>query len=296
MRVLNRLIGSFALTVSSWAIGLTAIPRNHVLNLPPRPDKALSGTAFMKKIDKYSPSSRENAIVKEILRGNVPSFMRQLIPVATRMDRGPYKGQIVRFWTLPDYLAVGSDQDYVRVPLNLYSIDKIAMQLDLSLPTRKMVDEIYQAASVKLKPAPVPYSSAVASTGNIMKHHLMVQSQLAPTLYARPGLLLAGHKKDVVQTRRLMKKPQSIAIYGWHQMNAKPIQPLSTVHSAAYADYSHGIRLVGNEIEIGGRSMDLREVLGQRLTASTFSDEGAIPQRSALVLQTRPKQIVANYP
>lgn len=296
MRVLNRLIGSLVITASTWAYGLTAIPRSHVLNLPPRPDKALSGTAFMKQIEHFSPANRENAIVKEILRGNVPSFMRQLTPVATRMSSGPYKGQIVRFWTLPDYLAVGSDKDYVRVPLNLYSIDKLSKKLELSLPTRKMVNEIYKAASVKLKPSPVPYSPAVASTGNILKHHLMVQNQLSPALYARPGVLVAGHKKDVVQSPRLLKKPTSIAIYGWHRLNAKPIQPLSTVHSAEYADYSHGIRLISNDIEIGGRSLDLRDVLSQRHLASTFSDEGAIPQRPALARQKPTQHFFASHP
>ncbi len=296
MRVLNSILATLALTASTWALSLTAIPRQHVLNLPMRSDKALSGSAFLKKIENYSPAKRENAIVREILRGNVPAFMRQLAPVETRMASGPYKGQIVRFWTLPDYLAVGSDQDYIRVPLNLYSIEKLSAKLDLSLPTRKMVDEIYEAATVKLKPLPVPVSAAVASTGNIIKHHSMVQNQLTALNAARPGIIVAGHKKDVVQSRRLAKRPHSIAIYGWHRLNAKPIQPLSTVHSADYADYSHGIRLVSNEMQIGGQNVDLRDVLSQRGMASVVSDEGTVPQHNYIAATLASRQTLASHP
>jgi ribosomal protein S8 len=222
-------------------------------------------------------AKREKAIVAEILQGNIPNFQRFLYPVERRLKSGPFRGQILRFWVVPDYLAIGSDRDYVRVPLNMYSVKALAQKLDLSLPTAKMVDDIYVQAKVKLKPVPLPVSKAITSTGLIMKHHGLVQNQLKGSNW-RPGLLVAGHKKDVVQSRRLTKKPKAIAIYGWHQKNATPIQPLSTVHNADYADYSHGIRLVSNAVEIGNRTMDLRDVLSQKPTAALLSNEGVIPQ------------------
>jgi hypothetical protein len=58
------------------------------------------------------------------------------------------------------------------------------------------------------------------------------------------GVLLAGHKKDLVLTRKLATRPNRVAIYGWHQLSGEPIQPVSTVHVAEYADYSHGVRLI----------------------------------------------------
>lgn len=270
-----------ALMLSSWSLRAEA----HVLDLPPRPEKALSGTAFLKKIESLSPARRESAFVKEILKGNVPAFIRKLVPIETRLKSGPYKGQLLRFWALPDYLAVGSDEDYVRVPLNLHSIQKLNEKLNLNLPTRKMVDVIYSKAQIKLKPSPVPYTPAVASTANILKHHYAVQKQLQrvsgreaslPLQSGNEPLLVAGHKKDVVLSRRLAKKPGAIAIYGWHRPDARPIQPLSTVHSADYADYSHGIRLVANEVMVGSETLDLREVLRKRKTANMLSDEGTI--------------------
>lgn len=279
VKVIYSALTSLALLLSSWAYGSPG-SGSYALQLPPRPDRALSGTAFLKKIESLSPSRREHAFVKEILRGNVPSFLRTLVPVETKLKSGPYKGQTMRFWALPDYLAVGSDHDYVRVPLNLHSIDKLNEKLNLNLPTRKMVDVIYSQAQIKLKPIPVPYSQAVASTGNILKHHYMVQRQLEQMPqgrhYAEEPLLVAGHKKDVVLSPRLSRKPNSIAIYGWHRKDARPIQPLSTVHSANYADYSHGIRLVANEVLVGSKTLDMRQMLSQRRTANMLSDEGTI--------------------
>ena len=67
------------------------------------------------------------------------------------------------------------------------------------------------------------------------------------------GALVSGHKKDVVLTNRLITHPGQIAIYGWHRGIGEPIQPLSTVHGAGYADYSHGIRLVSQMAMIDGK-------------------------------------------
>lgn len=275
-RIMSLFLG-LQLTVSTAALSLTASHSGRVLDLPPRPKNAMTGSAFVNKIKNLAPAKREQAIVAEILKGNIPNFERFLTPVERRLTAGPYKGQILRFWAVPDYLAIGSDRDYIRVPLNMYSVKLLAQKLDLSLPTAKMVDDIYAQAKVKLKPAPLPVNKAITGTGNIVKHHSLVQNQLSHSSW-RPGLLVAGHKKDVVQSRRLTKKPGSIAIYGWHQKNAAPIQPLSTVHSADYADYSHGIRLVSNAVEIGTRILDLRDVLSQAPTAPLLSDEGVIPQ------------------
>ncbi len=41
------------------------------------------------------------------------------------------------------------------------------------------------------------------------------------------GKLIAGHKKDVVITNRLLTMPKRVAIYGWHRPNGSPIQPLA---------------------------------------------------------------------
>jgi len=45
-----------------------------------------------------------------------------------------------------------------------------------------------------------------------------------------------------------------VAIYGWHKLDGKPIQPLYTGHVDWYVDYSHGIRLVSRTIYIDNKN------------------------------------------
>lgn len=254
---------------------------DQLLNLPVRSSNAISGSAFMKKIARMDGGQREKAMVAEILKGNIPGFLRKLTPIETKLTSGPYRGKTLCYWALPDYIAIGSDTDFIRVPLNLHSIDKLSEQLDLSLPTAKMVDDIYNHATVKLTPQPVISKANISATSNIAKHNDLLLEQISHHKYTN-GMLVAGHKKDVVQSRKVLRKPGSIAIYGWHRNALNPIQPLSTAHSAEYADYSHGTRLVSNLVKLGDKMLDLRDILENKSYASLLSGEGTIQQISRM--------------
>jgi hypothetical protein len=93
---------------------------------------------------------------------------------------------------------------------------------------------------------------------------------------AQLGELVSGDKKDVVMSNRLAAHLGRIAIYGWHRAAGQPIQPLSTVHGANYADYSHGIRLVSEWAMIDGKLRLVRDILHDPSTAAVLSDEGPI--------------------
>src|SRR3974390_3674529 len=90
------------------------------------------------------------------------------------------------------------------------------------------------------------------------------------------GALVSGDKKDVVMSHRLTMNLGRIAIYGWHRGPGQPIQPLSTVHGANYADYSHGIRLISEWALVNGKLQSIRQLLQDPATAKVFSDEGPI--------------------
>jgi hypothetical protein len=88
--------------------------------------------------------------------------------------------------------------------------------------------------------------------------------------------LVSGIKKDVVITNLLSKRPNRVAIYGWHKLDGTPIQPLSTVHHDSYVDYSHGVRLIKRIITIDGKTLDLGSALHSEQLHVLFSDEGPI--------------------
>jgi hypothetical protein len=67
-----------------------------------------------------------------------------------------------------------------------------------------------------------------------------------------------------------------VAIYGWHQRDGKPIQPLTTVHIHWYVDYSHGIRLVDEWCTVDGQPMRVHDVLRDQELCGLLSDEGLL--------------------
>jgi hypothetical protein len=93
---------------------------------------------------------------------------------------------------------------------------------------------------------------------------------------AAAGALVAGGKKDVVITNRLLERRGRVAIYGWHHPDGRPVQPLSIVHTDRYVDYSHGIRLVRRAMTVDGRAADLAEVLQDPVLWPLVSGEGPL--------------------
>jgi len=243
---------------------------SQTLDLPARPASAPSGSEFAASVTNLERPEREEKIFAQVTAGNVPDFLRKLVPV--RVHDGT---NAATYFVTPDYLAVGSDADYFLTPLTPAMAQRIADLLHCGLPTRKMVDEIYAAAAVKLEPAPIPPSAAMTTVPVFIQHNATVLAQRKAQLAAR-GELVAGHKKDVVISARLAAAPGKVAIYGWHQLDGKPIQPLYTGHADTWADYSHGVRLVQSKLEVNGAPKTLPEVLADPILAGLLSDEGVI--------------------
>jgi hypothetical protein len=77
-----------------------------------------------------------------------------------------------------------------------------------------------------------------------------------------------------VLSPRIFEKPRRLAIYGWRQLNGQPIQPLTIVHWNRYVDYSHGVRLVRNMIDVDGKQMKIDVLLTDGDHCGLVSDEG----------------------
>lgn len=242
--------------------------------IPRRPGNASGGAAVMASVGNGSGSTRDNRLVQEAVAGNVPSHIRNLQPVTFNGNVGGRTVEVTICVT-PDYLAIGSDQDNVRVPLGLPAALRVADAFDMMLPTTTMVDAIYQQADIRIAPSPMTPGSSMSSTNYFLRHDETVDGQFARA-GARAGMLVAGHKKDLVIANRLSRNPGRVAIYGWHRTNGRAIQSLSTVHGQYYADYSHGIRLVSRTAFVNGRAVDLRELLTDERYAGFLNSDGAL--------------------
>jgi hypothetical protein len=238
---------------------------------PLRTNRALSTDKILSLMDSPSVLSREQVVLQQVEAGNVPNFMRHLSPVTFKAADRQGQSHKVRIWVSPDYFCLGTNDEFIRIPLTPMTAQLIGRKYGLSLPTKKLVDLIYRNSHRRLVPRPMPPSRSMTSPHYFASHNRAINRDINPK---NPGRLIAGHKKDVVITRRLFDLPGRVAIYGWHQPNGQPIQPVSLVHGAEYVDYSHGIRFVSRVVEVDGVPQDLHSLLKNHNLWTLISDEG----------------------
>lgn len=276
MKPLRRLAGWGAALLSLLhPPAARAHPAPRPAPFPSRPPDAPTGSAFARAVAAFDDHARYAAARDEILRGNVPDFLRVMVPVTLRAA-----SHEVTVFVTPDYLAVGTDTDFLPIPLDFVDAAAVAARLGVALPTARIVDAVYHAASVRLSPIPLPPGPEMRSMAYVLEHWRRVQAE-RPDLPL--GALVAGNKKDVVLTERLLALPDREAIYGWHQLDGRPIQPLSLVHGAGYADYSHGIRLVAGTVLVDGQEWSYMDALADPGVAPALSAEGVIADAAALL-------------
>src|SRR5439155_4581637 len=216
----------------------------------------------------------------QVLSGNLPDFLRTLVPVTVSgVINGTNHSGL--YYVTSDYLAIGTDADYFLEPMTPILAQRLCNRLGYTLPTRKMVNQIWTNAAVKLTPQPIAPSAEMITVPVFAQHNAMVKSQRETNSFPL-GALVSGDKKDVIISTKIytnfsntnITKP--VVIYGWHYTSGDPIQPLYNGHEQTYADYSHGIRLVQNAMTVDGNPTTVTNVLTDPNLAALLSDEGTI--------------------
>lgn len=234
----------------------------------------VTGSAFLAATAAMSVAEREAQILAQLRQRNVPSWLRSF-SVQVAVSGG---GHALVFNALPDYLAIGSDSDFLRIPTAAFTAQLAADAFGASLPTTKMVDLIYRAAPVHVEPQPLPPTSNMTSNAWFARENELVEGELAAQGSPARALGVGGDKKDIVVTNGYLAHPNSTCIYGWPWLNGSNIQGLFCGHAASYADYSHGVRLVQLNVSLDGRAALLDDVLRDSELSALLSDEGPIPE------------------
>ncbi len=250
------------------------------MNIPS--GKQVPASIFFRNIDKTQ--NRDSVITDQVLSGNIPNFLRSFVPVEVKSGKNT-----LTYYVMPDYLSIGTDTDYVHVPLGAPAAQKIADAFGCILPTSKMSDQIWKAAKTKLPPKPMSgmtsnisgkkynpqqfLKSKMSDTDSFIEHSNIIQRQMKSH---KPGELVAGSKKDIVISNQLGSN--SLGLHGFHDTSGKPLQPGTglTPHSAGYSDYSSGIRLIDRNAKLNGKVVDLKVILKDPVYASMISDEGVV--------------------
>lgn len=186
--------------------------------------------------------------------------------------------------TCPEGLEIEVTTDYlqddagVRMALTPAVAQLYADEYEAMLPTPRIVRRIRETpAAIHL-----PFRSVRPIAGESITAHRLVRvsnEKIEADRAGREGLFV-DHKKDIVVANILRKKRDKVLIYGaWYKNAVKPVQPLCSVHSKRYADYSHGTRLVRKMGRLNGAPVQLAHVLAGlhgSPAAWALSDEGAI--------------------
>ena len=244
-------------------------------NIPLRETGAETGSAFMDRIANLTREEREVEIFKALSAGNIPGFLQNTVTL--NGEFADLKGIVhkVQYEVMPDYLSVGTDSDFCRIPMNPHTAQRIANLYGASLITSKLSDHIYMMAQVKLSPFfYAPLGNANELVGKFVAHNTQIEKQKAE-VGGKNGQLIAGIKKDVILSNRIVKQPNKVVIYGWHKPDGNPIQPVYSGHIDWYVDYSHGIRLINNQVLVDGKPVLLTDVLKDPVMFKIFSDEDA---------------------
>ena len=187
--------------------------------------------------------------------------------------RKPHK---VEMLVLPDYLSVGNDDDFVRMPMGPLAAQQIADSLNCILPTTYLVDRIAEVSEGHIDIFPFrPLGGR-----NMMPIVFQDSDNAIKALYKAKGYefgqFISGLKKEVVitykiQSRNEMNKYE--AIYGWFHPDGRIQQPLFIRHGNFYVDYSHGIRLINRTVVVDGKKLDAKAILESPTLYRLLSDE-----------------------
>ncbi len=169
----------------AWAAPVPRFPADLVASIPPRDASAPTGSQSMVRLASSSRAERARVLVEQILDGNIPSALRKLRAVETCVP-GPAGVLLMAVvWVMPDYLAVGSDEDFVRVPLGLDEALTVARRIGFTLPTRQIENTIHLQADARLDPRPMPPGAAMTSVAYFWVHNRTIQEQPAAEHRAR---------------------------------------------------------------------------------------------------------------
>ena len=249
------------------------------LRIPDRHQDALSGSDFVVQVAGMCLEDREAAAVREILSGNVPSFSRRLkaLKISQSIDAKVFE---LVYYATCDYLAIGSDEDYLYMPLTPSTAQYLADTLLCSLPTSRIVDHIYLNSELKLFPQPIPPSDAMTTVKVFRQHMDSINHQISHLGIDRSeSRIAAGHKKDIIISNKIYdpaKPGERVVIYGWHMGDGSPIQPAYNGHIARYVDYSHGLRFISRIAYVNHEAVNVKELLKDPRLSILLSNEGVI--------------------
>jgi hypothetical protein len=256
--------------------------------IPPRNPESVTGSRFMENARAYMGDPHRLSVQEldarcryieeraeaEFMAGNVPDFMRpenwREITVTRTIGNQTVRATVR---VCPDYLAIGSNGDFTRIPMSPITAQRIADHFGFALPTMQLVDTIEDESRRLGGYVPFFGAPSIASRMGIRWDANNVDGFLtrSPEFAQMQNIMIegnsgalprriirSGHKKDVIYDPRtnlgayvsdregVRRKvaDRGVAIY------LPGTQPAAIPHEETFHDYSHGIRFVQGDVNL----------------------------------------------
>lgn len=178
------------------------------------PANPISGTEFIANLKAKPAGERQEYVVQLLKEGHIPDFLREPLKVTKSVN-----GHTITYYTMPNVLAIGTNDDYVPVPMSAEMVREVALAYEMVPPTAKMVEQIREdSIDVTFRQAPLiddpktpkhdgitlnPYRSA-ADAETYFQHWKKVEQDFSNAAYqdltgapAGPGDALIRHSDDM---------------------------------------------------------------------------------------------------
>jgi hypothetical protein len=229
-----------------------------------------TGDDFCQSIIGLMPGQhRDDLVMAKICSDGLPEFMKTPVEITVSEN-----GNILKYYATPDYICIGTDSNYVRMPIMAKTMRALCDKMNMALSTRKMVNQVWNAAQAKMIPSPngPPYTEVMGSITKLLENENRIRLQLENVSL---GTLVSGIKKDVVNAKALTTAHDRLGIYGWIKKDSTPIQGLNCVsHNAQYVDYSQTLRGISRTMLLNGNEVDFYDIIKDQNLCSLISDEG----------------------
>lgn len=278
---------------------------------PSQPSNSIGASVFMRSTAGKSAAEIDRLAADLVIKGNFPSFLRKLVPL--KINKG---SQSIIIRVSSDFMCIGTDTDYMIWAFSAPQCQRIVDVFKCIIPTVALTEEIYKQAKIKL-PAKTPsmtganingkeYSPSsfvsskyMVSPKGMQIHDDMIRNQLESYDNYRPGVLVAGHKKDVVIDDSVPSN--RLGMHGLYNRQGKPIQGGAlTPHDNNHIEYGMALRLVDRQCLFDGEQTDLLSVVrtgsasnlvGSAKTSYSYDKQKVAPK------ETENKLVpMSNYP
>src|SRR6478752_7503309 len=225
-----------------------------------RDEKRARLKAVLEKFPANHSREREDLIVQAVARGAFD-------PPEWTTITSSYKGRRALIQVTTDALTILG----VRFDVTAEGAQRIADQLHAILPTPRILQLVWEQATVRIEPCTLPPDEKMASTERMIQHSNCVDQRIG----GRAGMV-ENEGKHWVLSNRIAGKDNLAANYGWFIRGRRPVQTVGTRHDTAHTDYSQILRLVKPIINVDGRDIDIRHVGRSPELWGLVSDEGPL--------------------